>query len=162
MSRRSILLATTMCMGLASAAAIAPASAHGGGGGGFGGGGSFHSAGSGNFSHGPELAPAHTGTMTSSAEHVRAIPVSKTVAAPFGLATRHTLTGQVPAPIYTGSIALSAKGQKIPASAFPPADPSPNSPIGPAPTVLKPVGPGVKVNKGGAPAPWLWVPAVPY
>jgi hypothetical protein len=89
MSRRSILLTTTMCMALASTAAIDPASAHGGGGG-FGGGGSFHSAGPGNFSHRPELAPAHT-TMTSPAEHVRAFPVSKTVTAPFGLATQHIL-----------------------------------------------------------------------
>ena len=133
MSRRSILLTTAMCMALASTAAIAPASAHGGGGG-SGGGGSFHSAGSGNF------APAHTGTM-----HVR-----------------KDGNGPVPAPIYTGSIVPNPKGQKIPASAFPPVDPSPNLPVGPAPTVLnKPVGPGEKVNKG-APPPWLYVPSVPY
>ena len=106
MSRRSILLATTVCISLGSSAAIEQASAHGGGGGG------FHSAGMSRMS-------SQTVSPTSITDH-RVI--------------NESLTG------------LIVDKPAIPSVAFPP---------------LKPVGPGAKVNKG-APASWLYVPAVPY
>jgi hypothetical protein len=72
MSYRSTLLATTLCLALASAAAIDPASAHGGGGGG--GGGSFHTSGPGNIAHAPAFAPVHLGTPSGSVSKVLSQP----------------------------------------------------------------------------------------
>jgi hypothetical protein len=110
MSRRSILLVTIVCVGLASIAAIGPVSAQGGG---FRGAGSSQSAGPGG-SHSRPIGP---GVLVSKP----AIP----------------------------SRAFSAV---VPNEASSTPNPPANSPIGPAPTVVKPthtgpVGPGANVRK---------------
>jgi hypothetical protein len=99
MSYRSTLLATTLCLALASAAAIDPASAHGGGGGGggFGGGGSFHTSGPSSIAHAPAFAPVHLGTAAGSVSKVLSqpgkfsVPLSSKVTLPSS-----ALTGGMP------------------------------------------------------------------
>jgi hypothetical protein len=109
MSSRSILLATTMCVTIASVASIDAASAHGGGGGGFGGGG-FHSFGGGFHSVSPvsmPRAPVNAPPQVRAPRFGHAFQVIRSVAAP-------TTRAAVPNPVHNNIGNLSAGSVALP------------------------------------------------
>jgi len=115
MSRRSILLVSAMCVGLASIAAVAPASAHGGG---LGAAGSFHSAGLA-VMRDPEPASSHShkGRPVAPGALV-AKPAIPSVAFPPPNPPANSPIG--PAPTHTGPVGPGAIVKKpgLPAVAF--------------------------------------------
>jgi hypothetical protein len=109
MSSRSILLATTVCVTIASVASIDAASAHGGGGGGFGGGG-FHSFGGGFHSVSPvsmPRPPVNAPPQFRAPRFGHAFQVIRSVAAP-------TTRAAVPNPVHNNIGNLSAGSVALP------------------------------------------------
>jgi hypothetical protein len=174
MSRRSILLASTVCIALGASAAIEQASAHGGGGGG-----GIHSADAPSMSRMPSRTAspaehpatiAHTKAMPEEAAKLARHKVFKggNGVTPLGASpdqyirpSKPAITPAVnlppqvatqsvpPTPVKVGAGALATK-PVVPSAAFPPANPPANSPIGPAPTVTTP---GNPVGNGVPPSP---------